>query len=890
MVSAAERYSKFRRKQQSQNNGLDGFLGTIDIEPDDFQLTAFGSIERDRSVLVAAPTGSGKTLIAEFGIFMTRGKGNRIFYTTPIKALSNQKYRDFCDQYGEDAVGLLTGDRKINPDADIIVMTTEILRNMLYSDRDRLNNVTCVVMDEVHYLSDRNRGSVWEESFILLPESIQLICLSATVSNAEEFGIWLNEVRANVDVVVSEKRPIPLKQLVAVKGKINELFLTDTKNAKLVLNPSIEDRLSKSKSFNRSKRFSSMDPIQRIDIIEHLYKEGKLPCIYFIFSRKGCDKAANEFRLTSETLVDKHERSLIKNFVQNKVSHLSDEDLAALYFDEFIDLLEFGVATHHAGMIPLFKEIVEELFQANLVKLVFATETLSLGINMPAKTVVIESLRKFDGSSHVDLTAGEFTQLTGRAGRRGLDQEGFVVVPLSETTSAATVANLASTRTYPLRSSFRPNYNMSINLVSRYGRERGIAYLEKSFAQFQAKAMLEKSISRLMEIDNAISGLSEQWPSQNIELALDFIELNETFERTKNAQLINRFHGAGVGNGDLKQGAVFYFMESPGQIHVITDVNFQRRLVSTISIQDGFRKLDWSKFSSWPIVFSSVKIPKGFNPNDRVARKKLLDQISPPSLVKRDENSLGSSLSELKELVDRHPFQKVSDRYQLEKIARKIMTLKNERIKVEAKIDKRARSLAKSFNSICDVLQACDYLDSGNALTIKGRILAGVYAESDLLLTESISLELFKHLTIPELGAVLSSFVFESRLRFDVNQVSVPTKNVRDVLIKIETVYYDLDKKERDLGFTLLRPIDAGFAIAVFDWLNGEPISSILEDSDLSPGDFVRWIKQVMDLSNQLISADIDSSLKKQCYQLRDALDYGIVNASEMDLADTKSI
>ena len=888
MVSAAERYSKFKRKQLNQNVGVDSFLSTIEIVPDDFQLTAFNSIEHNRSVLVAAPTGSGKTLIAEFGIFVTRRKNSRIFYTTPIKALSNQKYRDFCDQYGEGSVGLLTGDRKINPDADIIVMTTEILRNMLYSDQDRLDKVTCVVMDEVHYLSDRNRGSVWEESFILLPESIQVICLSATVSNAEEFGDWLNEVRANVDVVVSEKRPIPLKQLVAVNGKIHDLFLTDKKNAKLILNPSIEERATKSKGLNRSKRFSSMDPIQRVEVIEQLFEEGKLPCIYFIFSRKGCDKAASEFLLTSDSLVDKQERSLIQMFVESKISHLSEEDLAALDYDEFIRLLEYGVATHHAGMIPLFKEIVEELFQANLVKLVFATETLSLGINMPAKTVVIESLRKFDGSTHVDLTAGEFTQLTGRAGRRGLDQEGFAVVPISETTSAATVANLASTRTYPLRSSFKPNYNMSINLVSRYGRERGIAYLEKSFAQYQAKAMLKKTISRLFEIDKAIADLSSQYSPQDIDLAIAFIELNESFERVKNEQLINRFQG---GHGtDLKQGAAFYFAESPAQIHVITDVNFQRRLVSTISIQDGFRKLDWGKFSSWPIVFSSVRIPKGFNPNDRVARKKLLDQISPPSLVKQDGNSVGSSIGELQDIIERHPFQSMSNRNQIEKVARRIITLERERIKVETKIDKRAGSLAKSFNSICDVLQSCDYLDSHNGLTLKGEILAGIYAESDLLLTESISLNLFQQLTIPELGAVLSSFVFESRLRFDVNQVSVPTKNVRDVLIKIEEIYYGLDKRERDLGFTLLRPIDAGFAIAVYDWLSGEPVSTILEDSDLSPGDFVRWIKQIMDLSNQLISADVDAALKKQCYQLRKALDYGIVNASEIDLSDIKGI
>ena len=259
-------------------------------------------------------------------------------------------------------------------------------------------------------------------------------------------------------------------------------------------------------------------------------------------------------------------------------------------------------------------------------------------------------------------------------------------------------------------------------------------------------------------------------------------------------------------------------------------------------------------------------------------------------MVKRDGNSVGSSIAELQEVIEKHPFQRISNRHQVEKVARRIVTLKREQIKVETKIDKRAGSLAKSFNSICDLLQSCDYLDSKNGLTKKGRVLAGVYAESDLLLTESISLNLFQDLTIPELGSVFSSFVFESRLRFDVNQVSVPTKNVRDILMKIEAIYYELDKRERDLGFTLLRPIDAGFAIAVYDWLSGEPISTILEDSDLSPGDFVRWIKQIMDLSNQLISAEVDASFKKQCYQLREALDYGIVNASEMDLGDIKGI
>ncbi|MCW2521865.1 MAG: box helicase domain protein, partial [Frankiales bacterium] len=515
MASPAERFSQAR--DRTSYPILTEFRAEYSFELDDFQLQAGRALEDGYGVLVCAPTGAGKTVVGEFAIHLALAQGLKCFYTTPIKALSNQKYNDLVARHGAAAVGLLTGDNAINPHASIVVMTTEVLRNMLYVGSTSLTGLGYVVMDEVHYLGDRFRGAVWEEVIIHLPDAVRLVSLSATVSNSEEFGDWLVEVRGDTKVIVHEQRPVPLWQHMLVGNRLFDLFASEPSEGpgtpevgageaavgkKVWVDPDlrryIRERMRVDELTDRSRSAHSRSrdrtrshgvrwrPPYRSDVIARLDREGLLPAITFIFSRAGCDAAVKQCVSAGVRLTTDEERQEIRAVAEERTASLAPDDLDVLGYWEWLEGLQRGVAAHHAGMIPAFKEAVEELFVRGLVRMVFATETLALGINMPARTVLLERLVKFNGEGHVDLTAGEYTQLTGRAGRRGIDIEGHAVVLWSPEVDPEQVAGLASTRTYPLRSSFRPSYNMAINLVSQVGRANARQLLESSFAQFQA--------------------------------------------------------------------------------------------------------------------------------------------------------------------------------------------------------------------------------------------------------------------------------------------------------------------------------------------------------------------------------------------------------------------
>src|SRR4051794_38913700 len=455
MASPAERYAAARQRKArpALREFADGYLFPFD----DFQTQACEALEDGHGVLVAAPTGAGKTIVGEFAAFLALKRGGKCFYTTPIKALSDQKFHDLVERHGADAVGLLTGDNAVNGDAPIVVMTTEVLRNMLYADSPALRGLRYVVMDEVHYLADRFRGAVWEEIIIHLPQSVRLVSLSATVSNAEEFGDWLDTVRGDTEVIVSETRPVPLEQHVLVRGDLLPLFDDRAGIATAQVNQELmRIRLFKGPMYENNRRAQAMSSsrhkgqyesahrrphkggkrpvrsanVQRIerldrpDVVELLARANLLPAIFFIFSRAGCDGAVQQVRRAGVRLTSPEERAEIRAIVEDRTRTLLDEDLAVLGYYDWLDNLERGLASHHAGLLPAFKEVVEELFQRKLVKVVFATETLALGINMPARTVVLEKLEKFNGEARVAITSGEYTQLTGRAGRRGIDVEG----------------------------------------------------------------------------------------------------------------------------------------------------------------------------------------------------------------------------------------------------------------------------------------------------------------------------------------------------------------------------------------------------------------------------------------------------------------------------------
>jgi ATP-dependent RNA helicase HelY len=501
-LSPAQRYAASRTLAGTPR--MDEFRRCLAFDLDPFQLAACSALERGSSVLVAAPTGAGKTIVADFAVYLAmRDPAAKVFYTAPMKALSNQKYQDFAAEYGSSEVGLLTGDTNINSGARIVVMTTEVLRNMLYADSDLLKNLSFVVMDEVHYLADRFRGAVWEEVIIHLDQGVRLVSLSATVSNAEEFGDWLQAVRGETAVIVSEERPVPLDQHVLVRGKLLDLFEAhdagDSAQPPRV-NPELVRLAGGARAPGKSRghhgggyrdyghrdRGFDTGRIDRAHLVRLLESQNLLPAIFFIFSRAGCDKAVANVLHAGVRLTDASERDEIRAIVEERCRTLRDEDLAVLGYWQWLEGLERGVAAHHAGMLPAFKEVVEELFQRKLVRAVFATETLALGINMPARTVVLEKLEKFNGEARVPITPGEYTQLTGRAGRRGIDSLGHCVIQWQSSLDPEAVASLASRRTYPLNSSFKPTYNMAVNLIEQFGRDHTRDILESSFAQFQA--------------------------------------------------------------------------------------------------------------------------------------------------------------------------------------------------------------------------------------------------------------------------------------------------------------------------------------------------------------------------------------------------------------------
>ncbi|MEY2436030.1 MAG: ATP-dependent helicase HelY, partial [Acidimicrobiaceae bacterium] len=487
-------------------------LAAYDFDLDPFQLEAIDAIDAGDSVLVAAPTGSGKTVVAEYAVALALAEGQKAFYTAPIKALSNQKYSDLVRRHGASNVGLLTGDNAINGDAPIVVMTTEVLRNMIYSESSALEGLRFVVLDEVHYLQDAYRGAVWEEVILHLPTSVRLVCLSATVSNTEELADWIGTVRGPTVPIIEDKRPVELVNLYCVGDKSSQ---------ELQLLPTLVDgrpnpeasRLDAESLRNTNvrgrprKRFFTP---RRTELVERLSDEDLLPAIYFIFSRAACDDAVDACVAWGLRLSDPADRPRIRAIAERHVEALSDADLDVLGYDRWLTALEQGIASHHAGMVPPFKEAVEECFTQGLVKVVFATETLALGINMPARTVVIEKLSKFTGERHEFLTPGEYTQLTGRAGRRGLDPVGYAVVLWSPFVPFDQVASLASSRSFRLTSAFRPTYNMAANLVRRYEPDEAHHLLNLSFAQYQADRDVVRVETRLERTEERIRSSRRQ--------------------------------------------------------------------------------------------------------------------------------------------------------------------------------------------------------------------------------------------------------------------------------------------------------------------------------------------------------------------------------------------
>ncbi len=651
------------------------FEQRLDFPLDGFQVQAMDAIDRGESVLVSAPTGSGKTLIADYAAARALESGGKAFYTTPIKALSNQKFAELSRRYGEGRVGLLTGDVSHQADAPIVVMTTEVLRNMLFARSRALDGLEVVILDEVHYLQDPYRGSVWEEVLVLTPPTVAFVSLSATVSNAGDFGAWLTSVRGTTRVVVETHRPVTLHHhyAVAERGRDHLTVLPLLRQGRP--NPdgaALDDRR------RRNPRHRFRVP-RRGEVIEYLAASGMLPAITFIFSRAACDDATRQCLQDGIRLTSPEERARIRVLTEAAVERLGDDDLRTLGYGPWSAALEGGIAPHHAGLVPAFRQAAEQCFSEGLLKVVFATETLALGINMPARTVVVERFAKFRGSDTSALTSGEYQQLTGRAGRRGIDTVGHAFVLWSAASPFSLVARTALAPPPDLLSSFHPTYNLAVNLVRRWSREDAHGLLAASYGQWQAPAG------------------SESLPA-------------------------------------------------------------------------------------------------------------LLD-----------------------------------------------------------------RRLA--------ILEKRGFVD-GWELTEAGYALASIYHESDLLVAEALRGGLLDGLDPASLAGVASALTFEAR-RSSEDAAEPHGKKVIDRLARLDAVAGELRADERRVGLRRTRRPDAGLVRAVTGWAKGATLDTVLRDADVAPGDFVRNVRQLIDLVRQLAQVAAETGTRESAQMAVALLKRGVVGADD---------
>ena len=911
-VSPAERYAAHKRRTDRNGPALMDFRGLYSFELDGFQLEACRALESGQGVLVAAPTGSGKTVVGEFAVHLALRSGQKCFYTTPIKALSNQKYTDLVRRYGAEKVGLLTGDNSVNGEAPIVVMTTEVLRNMLYAGSTTLSGLAYVVMDEVHYLADRFRGAVWEEVIIHLPDSVRVVALSATVSNAEEFGEWLQAVRGTEEggdtaVIVDEHRPVPLWQHMMVGTRLYDLFVDDNHTK---VNPELRrismDEIRRVK-VNQSRRTgrrrqarpqSRFRPAPRPDVIEQLDRAGLLPAITFIFSRNGCDAAVAQCLYAGLRLTSKEEAEEIREVAEERTAEISPEDLVVLGYEDWLAGLERGLAAHHAGMLPIFKEVVEELFTRGLIKAVFATETLALGINMPARTVVIEKLDKWNGEAHADLTPGEYTQLTGRAGRRGIDVEGHAVALWSPGVDPGSVAGLASTRTYPLNSSFQPSYNMAVNLVGAVGRERARTLLEESFAQFQADRAVVGLARQVRKNEEGLEGYAE---AATCHLG-DFMEyaalrraLSDRESELSRERGSARRAEAAKSLERLRPGDV---IQLPGGrragVGVVIDPGLAKRSDGpaplVLSVTGQVKRLTVLDFPMPIEPYERLRIPKWFSARQPQHRRDLASTLrnkygedGMPPKRHRPANATDEDpeVARLRKELREHPCHGCDERESHARWAERYHRLDRETAGLRRRVESRSQVIARTFDRVCAVLEQLGYLD-GDTVTEEGRRLGRIYNELDLLTAECLRDGIWEQLSPPELAACVSALVYESRQPDDAAPPRTPA-GAHEALGAMVRLFGRLDTIEKDNRVSFLREPDLGFAWAAFRWAKGHPLEVVLTDTDMTAGDFVRAVKQLLDLLGQIAdAAPPDSRIRDTAGKAMDAMRRGVIAYSSV--------
>lgn len=795
---------------------------------DPFQQRAAAAIDRGESVLVAAPTGAGKTLVADHAIDRALARGGKAFYTTPLKALSNQKFRDLAARLGTDAVGLLTGDRAVRPDAPVVVMTTEVLRALLYDRGTILDGLSVIVLDEFHYLQDPDRGPVWEEVVIHALADVAIVGLSATLPDLPSLHQWLVRTHGPTELVVEEQRPVTLQFLYAVGNLQGTTPLVLPMFLEGRINPmaELQDGARKVERGEGKRVRDRSRPVtpRRALLLEHLRTTSMLPAIWFVLSRSGCDRAVADLVTEGVRLTTQDETDAIADLVRRSTEGLGAAELKTLDSTGWRLALACGIAAHHGGLAPVQREVVELAAAEGLVKVVFATETLALGVNLPARTVVIDRVTRANGPHGGEtLTTAEFAQLAGRAGRRGLDRVGNVVVPWSPDIGLHRVTGLVGGRADSLRSHYRATPAMVANLVHAYGPDEGRTRFRRSLAHHlverglvDLRAMLANRTAELDELTHEVEHADE---------------VSDTDGEDLRRAIASAIEGLRVGDVVVDPGRA-----SVGRLAVVAEPGVRRGQPAIDSVRPDSRRVAMSakEFRLPPVVVGRVDLT-GLSPNTRGFARTV-------AALLRDLPDDGHPTAPPPDSVVRKGDVPLAVRRQ--RLVEEIATVRARLVDEEAAHD-------HEFDAVADLLRRRGHLD-GWTLTESGRMVRRLFHERGLLVAECLAAGIFDGLDAPSLAAAISAF--RSGTRQELAPSPFPTSELRHRWIRIDAVASDLQRTESGAGLPITPAPDSALLTPIHRWTAGAALGDALAGTMLGPGDLAREVRQVLELLEQVVA------------------------------------
>lgn len=846
------------------------------FELDEFQKQAIAALNEGRSVVVCAPTGSGKTLIGEYAIHRALGQGRRVFYTTPLKALSNQKLRDFRNQFGADKVGLLTGDISINRDAPILVMTTEIFRNMLYGTPigevgTSLIGVESVVLDECHYMNDRQRGTVWEESVIYSPHEIQLIALSATVANSDQLTDWIQRVHGPTELIYSDFRPVPLQfHFCNPKGLFP--LLDDSKKQ---MHPTL--KLKTQRKGGGARQNPRQESPSLVSVLSHLRKRDMLPAIYFIFSRKGCDQAVNS--LEGVSLVNEAEAAILEQRVEEFLSRNPEAKRVG-----HVEPLKQGIAAHHAGVLPAWKGLIEELFQEGLIKVVFATETLAAGINMPARTTVISSLSKRTDRGHRLLTASEFLQMAGRAGRRGMDSLGYVVTVQTPFEGAKEAAYLATSGADPLVSQFTPSYGMVLNLLQTHTLEEAKNLIERSFGQYLAMLYLKPQQQSISDLQKELEKQLAQLQGVDLSLVPGYEKLQERLKEERRLLKILEHQAQDGRTRDLAIALTFAVAGTIVQLkgeNVRVSTPLPGVLVTKVPGSGQFPYLIClGQDNRWHVVTVNDVVEL----HGEYPRLAAVDNLTPPpELVPKpgqvrsgnEETALvvrqipavpvarddapevvtqEERVKEMQAMVEAHPVHRWGDRATVLKRQRRITQLETEIHTRQAQLEQQSQRHWEEFLHLIEILQRFGCLEwVGEQLkpTALGQTIAAIRGDNELWLGLALTSGELDDLAPHHLAAACAALVTEVSRPDSWTRYTI-SGEVEEALGGVRGIRRQLFQLQRRYGVTLPVWLEYDLIALVEQWALGVEWVELCSNTSLDEGDVVRVLRRTLDFLSQV--------------------------------------